>query len=637
MIEPMQKIEIVGLLDELDPTLDILQSEGVVQVEEVPTIEESGHSHIHRIHLDEKRGDLLTAYEELLANIREIIEILGAGSAGEGVLDGETRGELSDMGPSDIQDHISSRLRSIRRLARQKRNLVQDMESARQYENLISTFLPLLREAGDVTELEQIGIVLESGETSVLQVLESRIKDIAGPETTLFHREMPEGKIGVFIVTPARDLPGIRQLLGNEGVDEYHIPREFRRTKLKDSIEVIRDRIEDIPAEIADIDRKLDEIRRDHGPVFRFLQALCVDRINQLRVLSRLARTDYTFIVSGWTPASALGGLEKRLNERFGERVHVGTVKMNELDYLHIPTLISNRGMFKSFELLMKLLPPPKYGNMDATPFISVFFPLFFGIILGDMAYGFALLFAAGLIKWKVSNTHIRDAASVAIAAGLSTVFFGFLYGEFLGDFGEHQLGLHPVVPWLHRAQAIEVILILAILLGVIHIVLGFALKTYVEIVIRHVRGIIEGIAKIGIILGLVLIFSQLFAELSVAVRYTGYGFIGAGVIGVLFTEGVFGLMEIFSLFGNILSYSRIMAIGLASVILAIVANRLAEASGNIIIGIAVAAVIHLINFAMGIFSPTIHSLRLHYVEFFTKFFKPEGKPFNPFRRMEGP
>ncbi|MCD6308816.1 MAG: V-type ATP synthase subunit I, partial [Candidatus Latescibacteria bacterium] len=315
--------------------------------------------------------------------------------------------------------------------------------------------------------------------------------------------------------------------------------------------------------------------------------------------------------------------------------VHLGAVKMNEIDYLHIPTLLSNRGLFRSFEVLMKLLPPPKYGNLDATPFISVFFPFFFGIILGDTAYGLLLLASAGIVRWKSSNRHVRDAALVAAVAGIFTIFFGFLYGEFLGDFGEHHFGMHPAAAWLHRTQAIEVILLLAISIGVAHIVLGFALKTYVEFIIGHVRGIIEGVSKIVIILGLVLIFIQLLLGFTVVLRYGGYGMIAAGLVGVLFTEGLFGVMEIFSIFGNILSYSRIMAIGLASVILAIVANRLAGAAPNIAAGIAVALVIHLINFVMGVFSPTIHSLRLHYVEFFTKFFKPEGKSFHPFRRME--
>ena len=114
------------------------------------------------------------------------------------------------------------------------------------------------------------------------------------------------------------------------------------------------------------------------------------------------------------------------------------------------------------------------------------------------------------------------------------------------------------------------------------------------------------------------------------------FAILGIGFICVVATEGVIGILEMFSVFSNILSYSRIMAIGLASVILAVVANRLAEASPNIILGIVIGFTIHLINFVLGVFSPTIHSLRLHYVEFFSKFFKPQGRPFHPFKKIGG-
>ena len=141
---------------------------------------------------------------------------------------------------------------------------------------------------------------------------------------------------------------------------------------------------------------------------------------------------------------------------------------------------------------------------------------------------------------------------------------------------------------------------------------------------------------KIALILGVLSIFMQLFLDLSVTIRYAAFVIIGFGLAGVVVTEGIIGILEMFTVFGNILSYSRIMAIGLASVILATVANRLAEASPNIIIGIGVGFFIHLINFVLGVFSPSIHSLRLHYVEFFSKFYKPQGKTFNPFKKLEG-
>ena len=634
MIEPIAKIEIVGLLKELDDTLELVQNIGLVQIEDIPTVEEGKYSYIHRIHLDEKKAHLLERFEELSSIIKEILDILSDVEEEEIPLDLETRKGLQKLNPEELLEHISQISREFRRLARQKKNLQTDLESTRQYETLIQIFLPLLEKAGALEEMEQIGIILKRGESAILPIIKNQIESRTGHKTIFLHQRMPDGRVGLFIAIEPADLATARNLLSTEGVGEYHIPREFRKKNLDESIETIRKRIEEIPQELESINEKIKELKKLNGALLRFIRILSTNRINQLKILSRLVRTHYTFVISGWISVSELDRIKQELKVHFGDNVYIGKVKLTDLDFLHIPTLLTNKGIFRPFEILMKLLPPPKYGNLDATPFITIFFPLFFGIILGDMAYGLALLAIAGLIKWKArKGSLLADAGTVGIIAGLSTIFFGLLYGEFLGNIGM-RFGLYPMASWLHREKAVAALLFIALGIGTIHIILGFVLKAYLGIVMKHTKAVIEGIAKIFVILGTIAILAQLFLRLSDVIRHGGYALLVFGIIGVLATEGFIGLLEILSNFGNILSYSRIMAIGLASVMLATVANKLAEAIPNIIIGVIFAFFIHFINFIMGIFSPTIHSLRLHYVEFFGKFFLPSGRPFKPFKKI---
>jgi len=634
MIEPMTKIEIVGLLDELDGTLDFLQHIGIVQIDEIPAIKETGNTRIHRIHLDETKKQLLEKYEELLFTVTEILNIIKEGVVEEVPLDVETQGKLQKLNSDELLEHISQISRKIRRLARQRNNLLQDLESTRQYETLVNIFLPLLEKTETVGELEQIGIILKRGENSILPILKERIHEITGSQTMFYHQKMPDGRTGVFIAVTPEDLSDVRQLLGSEGVAEYHIPREFRKKNLQESIVAIQSRMEDIPPEIEKIDHQLLEEKKSNASLLSFVHSLSANRLNQLRILSRLVRTHYTFVISGWTPASSFEKLKKQLRKHFDERVYVDKVKLNDLDFLHMPTLLTNRGIFRSFEILMKLLPPPKYENIDATPFIAIFFPIFFGIILGDIAYGLALLAFAGLLKWKAPRGgFLSNVGTVALTAGVSTVVFGFLFGEFLGELGS-SFGIKPVASWLNRTGALQITLLIALGLGTIHIFLGFVLKTYLSIIMRHIKGVIEGLSKIIVIMGIIGVLSQLFLSFPEIVRNIAYVMMGLGFLGVVLTEGFLGIIEIFSNVSNILSYSRIMAIGLSSAMLAFVANRLAEASQSIIAGILIGFSIHLVNFVMGVFSSTIHSLRLHYVEFFSKFFVPSGKPFQPFKKI---
>jgi V/A-type H+-transporting ATPase subunit I len=104
---------------------------------------------------------------------------------------------------------------------------------------------------------------------------------------------------------------------------------------------------------------------------------------------------------------------------------------------------------------------------------------------------------------------------------------------------------------------------------------------------------------------------------------------LGMGVL--VYCEGVAAPIEFLSTVGNMLSYARLMALGTASVMLAAVANELAGKTGSLLLGIVVGLLFHLVNLALGLFSPTIHSLRLHYVEFFGKFYDPGGRAYRPF------
>ena len=282
MIVPMIKIEIIGLMEELDGALDLLQRIGIIQIDEIPTIEGAEHTHFRRIHLDETKEHLLAKYEELSTTVSEILEIMRESDIEETSLDIETRDRLQKLSPDELLNHISPISREIRRLARQQKNLHQDIESARKYEILINTFLPLLEKAGPVGKMEQIGIILNKGESSVLPILKNRIEEITGPNTMLFHEQMPEDMTGVFIVITPEDLHIVRQFLGNEGVAEYHIPREFRKKSFRESIETIRSRIENIPDELDKINEQLLELKKSNASVLRFIHVISTNRLNQL-------------------------------------------------------------------------------------------------------------------------------------------------------------------------------------------------------------------------------------------------------------------------------------------------------------------------------------------------------------------
>ncbi|HSR36020.1 MAG TPA: hypothetical protein VLL73_02480, partial [Desulfurivibrionaceae bacterium] len=209
----------------------------------------------------------------------------------------------------------------------------------------------------------------------------------------------------------------------------------------------------------------------------------------------------------------------------------------------------------------------------------------------------------------------------------LYSLIFGFLFGELFGAVGRRFFHLPHLID---RHASVLPMLVFALSVGVIHIGLGLALGMVAAFRQGERR---EGLFKLGSIVLLCLVALILFSF-----RVESFAMLTTPllmVLGVLlplliFAGGFLAPLEVLQTIGNVISYVRIMAIGLASVLLAYVANQLAGAIGSIWVGVLVASLLHAINIVLGVFAPTVHSLRLHYVEFLGKFMRVGGRKFAP-------
>jgi V/A-type H+-transporting ATPase subunit I len=283
-------------------------------------------------------------------------------------------------------------------------------------------------------------------------------------------------------------------------------------------------------------------------------------------------------------------------------------------------------------EIFGRLLPVPAYSSFDPTHFIGIFFPLFFGMILGDAGYGVLLGALALFLRRRYANRRdVADAARVLLVSSVYTVIFGVLYGEFFGGLGTTLFGMEPI--FIERRTSIMPMMLFALSAGVVHIVPGLLLGA-ITAFRQKVRR--EGFAKllnILIILCLIAVFASFFGYIPGLFSRPIIMVILVATPFLLFTGGLLAPLELLKNIGNIISYVRIMAIGLTSVLLAHVANQMAGATGDIVLGVMAAALFHLLNIVLGVFSPTIHALRLHYVEFFSKFVESGGKKYEPMHK----
>ena len=301
------------------------------------------------------------------------------------------------------------------------------------------------------------------------------------------------------------------------------------------------------------------------------------------------------------------------------------------------PVFYDNPWWVKPFEFIMQLVSPPRYREIDPSPILAIFFPLFFGIMVGDIGYGLIILAFALIIRYRLKAiAFAKNLADILIISSIPTIFFGYLFGEFFGDLGEEMGWIHPVhflgVTW-NRVDAMIPMLIFAIAIGVIHVFLGLIIGIRNALILKKRKHLLEKSGMLLVITGILVLVGVFAGAVPEVAIYPVVVMMVVGLPMILMGAGVFGTIEVMSTVGNILSYARLMAIGMASVILAMVANRLGGAFEIAIIGIIVAILLHTLNVVLAMFSPSIHSVRLHLVEFFSKFYEGGGMAYRPFRR----
>ncbi len=343
----------------------------------------------------------------------------------------------------------------------------------------------------------------------------------------------------------------------------------------------------------------------------------------------RFAVSKSAFVIQGWVPAGELETLEATLSKATGGRIFV------EAEYPHhsekVPVKLANPEPARPFEFFMRLYSLPKYDEIDPTLFTFITFPLFFGFILGDVGYGLVTFFLLLWLREKFPSAS--GLVNVLIPASVSSIFFGFLFGEVFGFEAAFGMEFPRLISRVHEINAM---LIAAVAIGVLHINLGFVLGFINE---RKHKGLFKAFAVklswIFLQISVALIALSAMGKINVPV-YVGVVAAVVSIALIYIGESVRGIVELPGLLSNILSYARLMAVGLSSVSLAVVINEMAKDIANTG-GISVVAAVvvlftgHTMNLALGLFGSFLQSLRLHYVEFFTKFFEGGAIPFRPF------
>jgi V/A-type H+-transporting ATPase subunit I len=617
VIVEMAKVRVFGPRSALSAAVATLQDFG--QVHLVPPADGGGE--LSPSELPERELRERTALSGALADCQVVLSLLPAPtSADDSVGGGRGIGHAVKL---------AGRLRGeVESLAHQLAALEEERALLGRHRATLEAFAPLLALPSRLAGAHADYVVLRSGGEEAVEQLRAALREGVGDGFELRSRPLPNGETALLLLVATSVARRVESILAAARVEDVPVPAGFGGS-LAEALPRLAARLDELPREIATRRGTLERLAAAHAAELSAARARLFDRLARLEARERAVVTPRAFVLEGWVPRARSPILAQLLDEKLGREVVISEVARERWLARDAPVVLSNPRLFRPFEAILAPLPLPVYGTIDPTPFVAIFFPALFGLMLGDIGYGLLLgVIALVLHRRSKPESRLRSIAEIAGACALSSTLFGFLYGDLLGDLGRRWLGLRPLL--FDREVAVLPFLGLAVAIGFVHIVLGLVLSAVATFRGEPRHAIGKGLAAIMVSLvgaalaaTLGLLPKSFFTPLSVALLV-------AFPLLVL-AEGLIAPLELLATLGNVLSYARVMALGVASVMLAVVANRLAGAMGVAAIGIAFALLFHLVNFALGLFSPTIHALRLHYVEFFGKFYSPGGIEFRPF------
>ncbi len=397
-----------------------------------------------------------------------------------------------------------------------------------------------------------------------------------------------------------------------------------------------------------------------------FLQDYDTLRAEKYEVIGRLLQSKNTFIMTGYIPKKDAQALAEDITKQYEAAIELEEPSEKE----DVPVLLRNNGFSKPLEGVLAGYSLPGRGEVDPTMIMSLFYYMLFGLMLSDAGYGALMVFgcAFGMIKFRnTMEASMKNTLRMYLFCGISTVFWGVMFGSYFGDifdvvarsfFG--RTAVTPVIPplWFFPVNEPMRMLSFAMLVGLIHLLTGLGMKFYQLLLQKDWKSILYDVVTWVVLVAgstIVLMSTDMiksilginFAIAPMVVKITGILVVASAIIIIAtngresrnpfkrFLKGLYALYGITGYLSDVLSYSRLLALGLATGIIGNVINSMAAMTTGMVLGPMWFTIVvvfgHALNIAINALGAYVHTNRLQYVEFFGKFYEGGGRVFSPF------
>jgi len=390
MLQKMKKIQVVGPKKEFPQLVDLLYQQGTMHLEDACKSVSEEEIHLTKVEKEESAeiADILSKISGILTTLPQIQN----DETTQAIileLQGKTRRELVQR----VKEVIHELESVTKNLAARKSDLKLSVTALDRYVKILNIIQPMERELPVLENYEVTILLIQKQFGEVLRLIREEMEKITGDRFEMTSTSVDEETLATLMIFHKRYSQQVHSFIYSVNVNEVRLPQEYMGKPFYEMFAQIETNKLEKTEEMKLIDEKLARLSAAWYQELLILKKMFEDISGELEEFNKFGCSEFTFVVRGWIPKKYLNPVKEAVKKAYGERVVIQELKVSSEEMEKAPTFYDNPRWVKPFEFIMKLVRPPLYSEIDPSPILAIFFPIFFGMMVGDVGYGLVICF----------------------------------------------------------------------------------------------------------------------------------------------------------------------------------------------------------------------------------------------------